>query len=199
MTIEDNQTDGDGESETDRQPTDPGRTDPDPAESRPPLVDGEDPDTEDESTDGTGSGKADPDPEKARARAQAERERRRAEADAEPEPESPTLAERLEWLRSGPRSELVSAVAFVLALPLCAVHWSGLVVGGALVGVLAPSLRRALMTGLFLGIVSLAGFAGWLWLSGVLSKALATGQVFALTAAITLLFPILGSSVRGLR
>ena len=188
-----------GIDESESEPTDPGRTDPDPTKSNPDLIDDVGADEGEAADEAADAGKADPDPEKARARAKAERERKRAEAAAEPEPEPPTLAERLAWLRTGPRAELVSAVVFLLALPLGAVHWSGLVVGGALVGFVSPSLRRALMTGLFLGMVSLAGFAGWLWLSGVLSKALATGQVFVLTAAITLGFPILGASVRGLR
>lgn len=109
-----------------------------------------------------------------------------------------TPTERLAWLRDGPRSEAVSVLVFVLALPLGAVHWAGLVAGGALVGFFASSLRRALVFGVYLGFASATLFVGWLWLSGVLGEAVATGELFALSLAIAVVFPVLGASVRGL-
>lgn len=109
-----------------------------------------------------------------------------------------TASERLAWLRQGPRTELLSVALFVLALALGALHWAGLVVGGALVGFVAPSLRRAVVMGVYLGSVTVFLFAGWLLFNGVLGKAVATGQLFVLTVAVGFLFPVFGSTVRGL-
>lgn len=106
--------------------------------------------------------------------------------------------ERLRWLRDGPRAELVTLLAFVVALPLAAVHWLGLVAGGALVGLTAVTLRRALVLGGFLGLCVAGGFVGWLWLVGALGKAIATGQLFGLSIVTAIGFPILGAGVRGL-
>ena len=108
-----------------------------------------------------------------------------------------TPRERLAWLRTGPRAELVTLVAFVLALPLGLVHWLGLVAGGAVVGLTASSTQRALVLGAYLGLFVVAGFLGWLWLAGVLGKAIATGQLVGASLAIAFVFPILGSAVRG--
>jgi len=101
------------------------------------------------------------------------------------------------WLRTGPRSELVTLVAFVLAVPLGTVHWLGLVAGGALVGLTASSTRRALVLGVYLGGVTVLVFVGWLWFAGVLGKAIATGQLFGASLAIAFVFPVLGAAVRG--
>lgn len=109
-----------------------------------------------------------------------------------------TLQDRLQWLRTGPRSELVTLIAFVIALPLGAFHWLGLVAGGTIVGFTASSTRRALVLGVYLGLFAAAGFVGWLWFTGVLGKAVATGQLFGAAVAVALIFPVLGSGVRGL-
>lgn len=109
-----------------------------------------------------------------------------------------TPRERLERLRTGPRAELVTGVAFLLALPLGAVHWLGLVLGGVLVGVLAPTPRRAVVVAVYLGGTLAALFAGWLALSGDLNEAIATGQLFAASLALAIGLPVLGSGVRGL-
>lgn len=109
-----------------------------------------------------------------------------------------TPHERLQWLRTGPRAELVTGVAFVLALPLGTVHWLGLAAGGALVGLTASSTRRALVLGVYLGLFVVVAFVGWLWLAGVLGKAIATGQLLYASLAMALVYPILGASIRGL-
>lgn len=109
-----------------------------------------------------------------------------------------TPRERLEWLRTGPRSELVTLLAFLVAIPLGTVHWLGLAAGGALVGLTASSTRRALVLGVYLGTVAVLVFVGWLWLAGVLGKAVTTGQLFGLSLAVAFVFPILGAGVRGL-
>jgi hypothetical protein len=108
-----------------------------------------------------------------------------------------TPRERIEWVRTGPRSELVTLVAFLVAIPLGTVHWLGLAAGGALVGLTAASTRRALVLGVYLGAAAVLVFVGWLWLAGVLGKAIATGQLFGASLAIAFVFPILGAAVRG--
>lgn len=109
--------------------------------------------------------------------------------------EDPGLRARL---RTGPRSELVTALAVVAAVPLGPLHWVGLVVGGAVVGLVAPSTRRALVLGAYLGGFWAVGFVGWLWLSGVLGRAVATGELFGFSLALAVVLPVLGSAVRGL-
>ncbi|MFB6188402.1 MAG: hypothetical protein ABEI57_00825 [Halapricum sp.] len=117
---------------------------------------------------------------------------------ATPRSWSATLQAWIGAIRTGPRAELMTAVAFVLVLPLAAVHWLGLVAAGAIVGLTAATTRRALVLGVFLGLFVVLGFVGWLWLAGALGKAVATGQLFGLSLAVGFTFPILGASVRGL-
>jgi len=105
---------------------------------------------------------------------------------------------RLRWLREGPRSELVTGVAFLLGVGLGSVHWLGLVAGGALVGFLAPSLRRALVLGAYLGGVVALGFVAWLFVFGAFGRAVATEPLFGLSMALSLVCPVLGAGIRGL-
>lgn len=104
----------------------------------------------------------------------------------------------LRWLREGPRADQVTVLAFLLGVVLGAVHWVGLFVGGALVGVVAPSFTRAVQQGLYLGVLVLGLFVGSLWLYGSLPTYLAMGQVLYLNVAMTLLLPPLGATLRGL-
>jgi len=104
----------------------------------------------------------------------------------------------LRWLREGPRADQVTVLAFVLGTALGAVHWIGLFVGGALVGIVAPSFTRAIQHGFYLGVLVLGLFVGSLWLYGSLSTYLALGQVLYLNLATTLLLPPLGATLRGL-
>ncbi len=104
----------------------------------------------------------------------------------------------LRWLREGPRAEQVTVLAFVVGVALGTIHWAGLFVGGALVGVVAPSFTRAVQHGLYLGVLVLGLFGGWLWLYGSLSTYLAMGQILSLNLATTLLLPPLGATLRGL-
>ena len=107
--------------------------------------------------------------------------------------------ELLARLRTGPRSELVTTLAVLAVLPLGVIHWVGLVFGGAVVGFLAPTSRRALVLGAYLGAFWAVGFVAWLWLSGVLGRAVATGELFGFSLVLAVLLPVCGSAVRGLR
>lgn len=112
--------------------------------------------------------------------------------------ESPGLRGRLGTLREGPQADYAFAVAWLLAVLVSTVHWGGLVAGGALVGVLAPSFLRALQRGFYVGVGVLGLFAAYLAVFGALGTFLGMGQITLLTAAMTLAFPLLGASVRAL-
>lgn len=104
----------------------------------------------------------------------------------------------LDSFRTGGRHWLAVLVAAALGLALATVHPVGFAVGGALVGVLAYNLKRALMAGLGFGLLSLAVFGAVLFANGALDPALATGQMVYVTAAIPLAASVLGSLARGL-
>lgn len=90
-------------------------------------------------------------------------------------------------------------VATALGLGLASLHWLGLVAGGALVGLVATSLKRALLAGLGFGVTALTVWFGYLAATGVLGKVLATGQFVWIAVAIGLIGPLVGSLFRGVR
>lgn len=111
-----------------------------------------------------------------------------------------TVGERLDDLRAAPtRRRLATAGAIVVGLAVVWVHWLGFVVGGALVALLQPSLRRGLLAGLGFGLLAWLVFAGWLATTGDLSLYLGMGRVFALSAAIPFVGSLLGALARGVR
>jgi hypothetical protein len=106
--------------------------------------------------------------------------------------------DRLAPVRTGDRADLALFVATVVGLAATAVHWTGLVVAGLLVGVVASSQRRALVHGLSFGAVALLAFAVWLLAAGSLLTWPETGQVFLLTVAAAVALPALAAvTVRG--
>jgi len=88
-------------------------------------------------------------------------------------------------------------LAVAVGLVVSTVHWLGLVLGGVLVGLVAASLPRALLSGLGFGLLVL--FVWWLTLalSGSVGKVTATGELAGLGVLIALLAPVLGSLARG--
>lgn len=88
-------------------------------------------------------------------------------------------------------------VATGIGLALASVHWTGLVVGGALVGLVATTLKRALLAGIGFGVTALTVWVGYLAVTGVLGAVLATGQFVWIAVAVGLLAPLLGSLLRG--
>lgn len=110
-----------------------------------------------------------------------------------------TLTDRLTALRSNPRTRWLGfAIGAIVGLALASIHWVGLVVGGALVGLFARDLPRAVVAGLAFGVVALLAFAAWLALAGALGVYLEMGQILAVSVAIPLVGGALGSLVRGL-
>lgn len=109
------------------------------------------------------------------------------------------VAERLARVRANPRTQWLGfAVAAVVGLALASVHWLGLFVGGALVGLFARTLPRAVAAGVAFGLLAVLAFAAWLAVSGSLGVYLETGQILAVSVAIPIVAGAVGSLVRGL-
>lgn len=96
------------------------------------------------------------------------------------------------------RGEAATVAAFAVGVVLGWVHWAGLIAGGALVGLVAPSFRRALLYGLYLGGVVFALFAASLFVFGTFGRFAGMGQLTALSLVISLGLPTLAAGVRGL-
>lgn len=100
-------------------------------------------------------------------------------------------------IRDRRRRRLVALVAGALVgIALVWVHWLGLFVAGALVGLASRTLPRALIAGLAVGVLVLA-------VQVVAIPGMDPGEFFALgqaadvTAAAALIAPVWGSLVRG--
>jgi hypothetical protein len=106
--------------------------------------------------------------------------------------------DRLTELRTGPLAERLTLAAFAAGLVLGVLHPAGLVAGGVLVGLVAPSLPRALLFGLYLGGLVLLAFVVSLLLVGTAGRVVAMGQLTLLSVTVGLAFPTLGAlAVRG--
>lgn len=109
------------------------------------------------------------------------------------------LTERLIDIQTDPTTRWrATIIAGGLGALLATAHWSGLLLGGALVGLAWPTLRHAVVAGLGFGVTVLAVFALELALVGSLSAVLGMGVVGALPAVIPLVAGPLGATVRGL-
>ncbi|MDZ7687359.1 MAG: hypothetical protein U5J64_01325 [Halobacteriales archaeon] len=89
----------------------------------------------------------------------------------------------------------LSFTAFV-GLFLVWFHWFGLVVAGALVGYISPSLRKAVVAGFGFGALVLAVF--FLSLGSAAPRVIGMTPAVYLTVVSALLLPVFGSLVRGL-
>ena len=92
----------------------------------------------------------------------------------------------------------LTAAAAAVGVGLATLHWSGLVAGGALVGLCWPSVRRAVVAGFGFGVLVLAVFAVRFALSGTLDQYLAMGPLLAVSTIVPLVAGPLGAAVRGL-
>jgi len=103
--------------------------------------------------------------------------------------------ERLEYVRTHqPAHRVGLLVAFAVGLVLTWIHWFGLVLGGALVGVVSQSGRRALLAGLGFGVTVLVAFV--VTLGGDAGAALAMTPASYVTVGSALALPVFGSLVR---
>lgn len=106
---------------------------------------------------------------------------------------------RRDSLRFGRLREPALLVATLVGLAASTVHWSGLVLGGVLVGLIARSLPRALVNGLTFGLVVVLAFGGWLVAVGALSTWATTGLLALVSVASAFVLPALGAlAVRSL-
>jgi len=92
----------------------------------------------------------------------------------------------------------LAAAAVLVGLVLATVHWVGLFVGGALVGLSQPTLRRAVLAGLGFGAAALVVAAVGVVTAGTLGGVLGTWPLVAIGVAVPLLAGPLGATVRGL-
>ena len=103
----------------------------------------------------------------------------------------------LERVRTEPRVRVPALIVFVtLGLTLTWIHWFGLLIGGALVGIVSKSLLRALIAGLLFGLVVLLAFV--LTLGEAAGAVLEMWPAVGVTVSAALGLPILGSLVRGI-
>lgn len=106
--------------------------------------------------------------------------------------------DRLTELRDGPLADRLTLAAFAVGVVLGAVHPAGLVAGGVLVGLVAPTLRRAFLFGLYLGGLVLLVFGASLLLVGTLGRVVTMGELTLLSVVVGLAFPTLGAlGIRG--
>lgn len=115
---------------------------------------------------------------------------------ADPTDDAPVAA--LASLRANPtRRRSAAVVGAAVGLAVAQVHWLGFLLGGALVGLAAPTLRRALAHGLAFGLLGLALFVAVLAGAGALGSYVATGQLFYVGAAVPVVGGLVGSLARG--
>lgn len=101
--------------------------------------------------------------------------------------------------RESDRADLALTAALVVGLAATAVHPVGLAVGGALVGLLATSLERALVLGVGFGVAVLVGWAlVLLWYGALVAVATAFPLVYIAVAAGLGVPPLAAVAVRGL-
>lgn len=102
-------------------------------------------------------------------------------------------------LRESNRAAPAIAVAFLLGLAATAVHPVGLAVGGGLAGLLAPSLRRALVLGVWFGVAVLVAWALVLsWYGSLVAVATAVPLIYVAVASGLAVPPLAALAVRGL-
>ncbi|WP_435178012.1 hypothetical protein [Halorussus sp. AFM4] len=101
-------------------------------------------------------------------------------------------------IRGDARARRAALVAGAVAgLAAARVHWYGLLLGGALVGLVSRDVKRGLLAGVGFGLLAWAVFAGLVASTGGLGAYLATGRLFYLSVGIPVGLAALGSLVRG--
>lgn len=114
-----------------------------------------------------------------------------------PRPIRERFHDALYTIRTRPSHHFVAMLvtAFV-GLFLVWLHWFGLVLAGALVGIVSPSLRNGVFSALGFGILVIALFL--LSHGTVVPRVLGMEPIIYITLLSALVLPMLGSLVRGL-
>ena len=108
-------------------------------------------------------------------------------------------SEPLTALRSDDRKRwVVTTVAVVLGLGLSTVHWSGLLVAGALAAFPQRTFGRGVAAGVGVGLLVVCLFVARLATVGAVSAVTDMGVVAILPVGIGLGLPAFGALVRGL-
>ncbi|MFU8868711.1 hypothetical protein [Natronococcus sp.] len=103
----------------------------------------------------------------------------------------------LDRVRTEPRAHWLAVLVVVpIGLILAWLHWLGLVVAGALVGFISPTVWHGLAGALGFGVLVLAAFA--IGLGDSVWRALEMTPAIYVTVASALGLPALGAFVRGL-
>jgi len=101
--------------------------------------------------------------------------------------------------RASDRADPALVVAFLLGLAATAVHPAGLALGGGLAGLFAPSLRRALVLGVWFGVAVLVAWAlALVWYGSLVAVATAAPLVYVAVASGLAVPPLAALAVRGL-
>lgn len=101
-------------------------------------------------------------------------------------------------LRTDPTLHWIALVSCcVVGLVLASVHWLGLVAGGALVGLVARSLARAIVSAIGFGVLVLIIWALSLAVAGSLGNVVGMGLFAGIGVGIAIALPVLGSLIRG--
>lgn len=90
------------------------------------------------------------------------------------------------------------ATAVVVGLVASSFHWSGLLLGGVLVGLLSPTLRRGVVYGAGFGLLTWIVFATLFASKGIVPTA-DGAEIFGVSIAIAVILGGVGGSARELR
>jgi hypothetical protein len=106
-----------------------------------------------------------------------------------------SAAERLRGVREGPRAEAAILVVFVVGVLASVVHWAGLILAGALLGLVAVSTGRAFVLGVYFGAFVLVAYGVVLAYHGTIS-AVATAFPLSLgLLAVSVVLPTAAATI----
>lgn len=88
--------------------------------------------------------------------------------------------------------------AVVLGLAMTSIHWLGILIGGVLIGLVAPTTGRALLYGAVWGVFVGAVSVAWLGAAGIVPS-MAAGQLWGVSLGGGLVLGTVGGSARELR
>ncbi|MFB6103762.1 MAG: hypothetical protein ABEJ57_01570 [Halobacteriaceae archaeon] len=94
------------------------------------------------------------------------------------------------------RRRIAVLAALALGIGVASMHWLGIVAAGALVGVFAPSPRRAILWGIGVGVIIVATFVLQAVAVGTADRLLGAGRPLVVAVVVGLVAAPLGALVR---